>query len=92
MASPNQFSDEDDETFWEKYRGLIIVLLVVGLVGGFIAYKMLGKKPAPVARAQNVTMITLPPPPPPPPKPTPPPPPPKATPPPPDEKMEEQRP
>ncbi len=78
----------DDETFWEKYRGAIVVALLVLAIGGFIALQLGSKKtPAPV-RTQNFTMVTLPPPPP---KPIPTPPP-QATPPPVDQKMDEPRP
>ena len=87
MAKNDQF-EADDETFWEKYRGLIVVILLVLAIGIFIAVQLRSKKaPAPL-RTQNFTMVTLPPPPP---KPIPTPPP-QATPPPVDQKMDEPRP
>lgn len=87
MTKNGQFG-ADDETFWEKYRGLIVVVVLVIAIGSFIALRLRSKKaPAPV-RSQNFTMVTLPPPPP---KPIPTPPP-QATPPPVDHKMDEPRP
>lgn len=90
MAQPGKFNDEDEDTFWEKYRAIIIVSVIVMGLGGFVLSKVLGKKTSTPARSQSITMVTLPPlPPPPKPLPTPPP---QATPPPVDQKMEEQRP
>ncbi len=87
MALGEFHNDEDDETFWEKYRALIVVGVIVLAIGGLVLSQVLGPKKTAPARQENFTMVTLPPPPPPPPKPTPPPP--QATPPPVDQKMDE---
>ncbi|MEO7932818.1 MAG: TonB C-terminal domain-containing protein [Chthoniobacterales bacterium] len=87
MSRGEFHSNDDDETFWEKYRALIIIAMLVLAVGGWILSQVLVHKKAAPAKLETFTMVTLPPPPPPPPKPTPPPP--QATPPPVDQKMDQ---
>ena len=74
MSSHDE-NDNEEPSFLEKYRFLIVGLVVVVIVGGvaLMAHCFTGKIPAP-RKPETITISLPPPPPPPPPPPTPPPP------------------
>jgi outer membrane biosynthesis protein TonB len=89
--SANDYLDEEEPGFFEKYGvaiGVIVAVLVIAGIG-LSLYLFAGKASAP-KRPTEIAIHLLPPPPPPPPRP--PPPPPKTPPPPPQQKMVEQPP
>ena len=74
MSSYNE-NDNEEPSFLEKYRFVIVGLVVVVIVGGvaLMAHFFTGKIPPP-RKPESITISLPPPPPPPPPPPTPPPP------------------
>jgi len=74
MSNPNDI-DNDEPSFFQKYRFLIVAFVVLLIVGGVGTsfYLFTGKIP-PQRKPESITISLPPPPPPPPPPPTPPPP------------------
>ena len=87
---PNYDIEEEDLTFWERYRVFIAIGVLLFIVAGIsLAAFLLAGKPSKAKPPEEIAIHLLPPPPAPPP---PPPPPPPKVPPPPEQKMVQQPP